>query len=72
MIDPWKKRNLATAFCNLVNEVPKYSDVDFRTRVKDWFKNKHNYNIEYILDEKGSLSSIQIHTDEVFFILKHG
>ena len=72
MADPWKQANLANAFCNLTGEVPKNSKVDFRKNVKDWLKNKYNYDMEYILDEKGSLRIIEINTDEVWFILKHG
>lgn len=72
MVDPWKQENLANAFCNLAEEVPKNSKVDFRTNVKDWLKNKYNYDIEYILDERGVLNNIQINTDEAWFILKHG
>ncbi len=72
MTAPWKQANLAKAFLNLVREVPKNLKVGFRIQVKDWLKNKYNYDMEYILDEKGSLSGIQINTDEVFFILKHG
>jgi len=72
MTAPWKQANLAKAFFSLAKEVPKNLEVGFRIQVKDWLKNKYNYDMEYILDEKGSLSGIQINTDEVFFILKHG
>ena len=76
MTDPWKHGNVAITVCNLVGEAIKDTkgyipQGEFRPLVKKMLKNKYNYDIEYILDEGGSLSRIQINTDEVFFVLKH-
>jgi hypothetical protein len=74
MTDPWKHGNVAIAVCNLIGKETKdtrYIQGDFRPLVKNLLKNKYNYDIEYILDAKGSLSRIKINTDEVFFILRH-
>ena len=77
MTDPWKHGNVAIAVCNLLEEARKDNKGhiprgEFRPLVKNLLKNKYNYDIEFILDKKGSLSRVQINTDEVFFILKHG
>ena len=76
MTDPWKHGNVAIAVCNLIGEARTdnkgyTSQREIRPMVKNWLKNKYNYDIEYILDKKGSLSRIQINIDEVFFVLKH-
>ena len=75
MTDPWKHGNVAITVCNLIGKATKdingYTQGEFRPLVKKLLKNKYNYDIEYILDKKGSLSRIQINIDEVFFVLKH-
>ena len=76
MTDPWKHGNVAIAVCNLIEEARKDNkgripQGEFRPLVKNLLKNKYNYDIEFILDKKGSLSRVQINTDEVFFVLKH-
>jgi hypothetical protein len=76
MTNPWKVESVANAFCKLVEEVSdnrkEFYKEQARPVVKEWFKQKYNYEVEYILDEHGNLSKIQIDTDPLFFILKHG
>jgi hypothetical protein len=74
--DPWKHGTIAIAVCNVIGEAIKDTkghipQGEFRPLIKNLLKNKYNYDIEFILDKKGSLSRIKINTDEVFFILKH-
>ena len=72
MSDPWKQEILAIAVCNVLGEVGRNQiGMGFKDSVKDYLKKKYNYNIEYTLDELGRVSGLKIHTDEVFFILKH-
>jgi hypothetical protein len=70
--------NIGSAFFNLLEEMVKNSKEwntgkkDKRILLQEWAKKRYNYNVEYIIDDAGSLDKVQIDTDEVFFVLKHG
>jgi hypothetical protein len=70
--------NIGSAFFNLLEEMVKNSKEwntgkkDNRILLQEWAKKRYNYNVEYIIDDAGSLDKVQIDTDEVFFVLKHG
>ena len=73
MNNPWKNENLSIAICNVLREVTENQiGMGFKDLVKDFLKKKYNYDTEYSFDEQGRVSRLTIHTDEVFFILKHG
>jgi hypothetical protein len=70
--------NIGCAFLNLLEEMVNNSkewnsrNADNRKVLQEWAKKRYNYNVEYIIDETGNLDKVQIDTDEVFFVLKHG
>ena len=69
--------NIGSAFFNLLEEVSKLKEwnsrnTDNRKLLQEWAKKTYNYKVEYIIDDAGSLDKVQIDTDEVFFVLKHG
>jgi hypothetical protein len=70
--------NIGSAFFNLLEEMVKNSKEwntgkkDYRILLQEWAKKRYNYNVEYIIDDAGSLDKVQIDTDEIFFVLKHG
>jgi hypothetical protein len=70
--------NIGSAFFNLLEEMVKNSKEwntgkkDNRILLQEWAKKRYNYNVEYIIDDAGSLDKVQIDTDEIFFVLKHG
>ena len=70
--------NIGLAFLNLLEEMGKNSKEwnsgkkNKRLILQEWAKKRYNYNVEYIIDDAGNLDKVQIDTDEIFFVLKHG